>query len=275
MKNLKIRNTLAATAALLATVFALPQTAMAQAQKLSIDGTEIDRSTSADLTGDWLESGKVHWNAATKTLTLENATVASKTSPESLISLTGIDITICLVGSNSITNDSYKAIDINTCKTTINGSGSLKTSSSWHDILIHTSSTLVIEGCEVETSKGIGYNSYPYYNHLVVKNATLKTPGIQYLTTITLTDCHMQSPEGGKIIDYEYSNGSKGQIVVDADGKEFLRGIVIVPDGTTAISRPAANAAQNKQGTYNLAGQRVDDNYKGITIENGRKVIGK
>ena len=266
MKKQKLKNMFMATAVLSATVFALPQTAMAQAQKLSIDGMEIDRSTSADLTGDWLESGKVQWDAATKTLTLDNVTIVSKTSPESLVSITNTDAIICLVGSNSITNDSYKAIDINACKTTISGSGSLKTSSSWHDILIHANSTLVIEGCEVETSTGIGHNSYPYYNHLVVKNATLKTPEIQYLTTITLTDCHIQSPEGGKIIDYEYSNGSKGQIVVDADGQEFGSGIVIVPDASTGISRPAAPATAAVQEIHSLDGRRQTRMRHGVNI---------
>lgn len=50
-------------------------------EKVKIDGTGIDVSTSADLTGDWLESGKVHWDAATNTLTLNNATLVSKNNP--------------------------------------------------------------------------------------------------------------------------------------------------------------------------------------------------
>lgn len=43
----------------------------------------------------------------------------------------------------------------------------------------------------------------------------------------------------------------------------------------TGIDTPTINASQKKQGTYNLAGQRVDDSYKGIVIENGRKVVRK
>lgn len=49
----------------------------------------------------------------------------------------------------------------------------------------------------------------------------------------------------------------------------FTRKIV---DG---IDTPTVNASQKKQGTYNLAGQRVGDSYKGIVIENGRKVVRK
>lgn len=43
----------------------------------------------------------------------------------------------------------------------------------------------------------------------------------------------------------------------------------------TGIDTPTVNASQKKQGTYNLAGQRVGDSYKGIVIENGRKVVRK
>lgn len=49
----------------------------------------------------------------------------------------------------------------------------------------------------------------------------------------------------------------------------FTRKIV---DG---IDTPTVNVSQKKQGTYNLAGQRVGDSYKGIVIENGRKVVRK
>ena len=49
----------------------------------------------------------------------------------------------------------------------------------------------------------------------------------------------------------------------------FTRKIV---DG---IDTPTFNASQKKQGTYSLAGQRVGDSYKGIVIENGRKVVRK
>ena len=43
----------------------------------------------------------------------------------------------------------------------------------------------------------------------------------------------------------------------------------------TGIDAPTVNVSQKKQGTYNLAGQRVGDSYKGIVIENGRKVVRK
>lgn len=41
---------------------------------------------------------------------------------------------------------------------------------------------------------------------------------------------------------------------------------------TTAIMSVTAPAARSTGGIYNLAGQRVDDSYKGIIIKNGKKL---
>jgi surface protein len=77
----------------------------------------------------------------------------------------------------------------------------------------------------------MGNNSGPNFdNHLVVKNATLKVKRVWDMTTITLIDCHIESPEGGKVIDKEM-NGSMGQTIVDSDGEESVD-IVIVPNST-------------------------------------------
>ena len=45
--------------------------------------------------------------------------------------------------------------------------------------------------------------------------------------------------------------------------------------GTTGISSTVENQKANDGATYNLAGQRVDKNYKGIVISDGKKVIRK
>ena len=209
-------------------IIATMWTNTANALGLTIDDTEIDLSTSKDLTGDWLEAGKVHWDAATKTLTLDNATLVSKVKPSDFIQIDNDEITIKLVGSNSISNENYTAIDLNFCKLTING-GSLKIKSKWRGIFQFQQSTVTIDGCEVETND-MGNNSGPMDNHLVVKNATLKVKRVWDMTTITLIDCHIESPEGGKVIDKEM-NGSMGQTIVDSDGEESVD-IVIVPNST-------------------------------------------
>ena len=221
---MKMKRTLLTLLIIIATMW----TNTANALGLTIDDTEIDLSTSKDLTGDWLEAGKVHWDAATKTLTLDNATLVSKVKPNDFIQIYSGEITIKLVGSNSISNENYTAIDLNFCKLTING-GSLKIKSKWRGISQFQQSTVTIDGCEVETND-MGNNSGPMDDHLVVKNATLKVKRVWDMTTITLIDCHIESPEGGKVIDKEM-NGSMGQTIVDSDGEESVD-IVIVPNST-------------------------------------------
>lgn len=222
--KIKMKRTLLTLLIIIATMW----TNTANALSLKIDDTDIDLSTSKDLTGDWLEAGKVHWDAATKTLTLDNATLVSKVKPNDFIQIYSGEITIKLVGSNSISNENYTAIDLNFCKLTING-GSLKIKSKWRGIFQFQQSTVTIDGCEVETND-MGNNSGPMDDHLVVKNATLKVKRVWDMTTITLIDCHIESPEGGKVIDKEM-NGSMGQTIVDSDGEESVD-IVIVPNST-------------------------------------------
>ena len=262
MKKNLLKNMTAALTALFAIAFALPQTA--QAQSLKIDDTSIDLAASKDLTGDWLESGKMHWDAATKTLTLDNATIVSDT--DNFIYLNG-EMTIALIGSNSINvNNKYVAIRLINATCTINGSGSLKALSSWMPIFLDRYSTLTLDGCEVETTKEIGNNSSPVFdNHLVVKNATLKTPYINRMKSITLIDCHIQSPEGGKIIDAEI-NESMGQKVVVANGEYPSNGIVIVPGNTTSITQPEASATATVQEIYSLDGSRQPRMQRNVNI---------
>jgi hypothetical protein len=60
------------------------------------------------------------------------------------------------------------------------------------------------------------------------------------------------------------SNGSKLTIIFD-------------DDETTEINNIEEQGARNKEheGTYNLAGQKVSESYKGIVIVNGKKYIRK
>lgn len=46
-------------------------------------------------------------------------------------------------------------------------------------------------------------------------------------------------------------------------------------DAATAITTIATGSEAGKTGTYNMAGQRVGDNYKGIVIVNGKKILRK
>ena len=236
----------------------------AKAQTLTFDGTDIDTSVSSDITGPWLEAGTVSWDAAAKTLTLDNATIVSKTNGDNVICIKGGCLTIKLVGSNSVTTDGYKAVEIfNNGQATITGSGSLKTESSWMDIFLY-GGTLTIDGCSVETKKEIGSNSTALENHLVVKNATLKTKCVKFFDTISLIGCHIQSPEGATIKDMApYSDGNIVKYICDAYDRE-LYDIVIVPGEATSIKSAAASAAV--ENIYTLYGGKVSSPRPGVNI---------
>lgn len=49
---------------------------------------------------------------------------------------------------------------------------------------------------------------------------------------------------------------------------------ISINQNPTGIKTVKADATENGA-TYNLAGQKVDENYKGVVIQNGKKVVVK
>ena len=103
------------------------------AQQLKIDGNDVNITNDATLKGAWLKSGNVSWNATTKTLTLDNAKIEnSLSSPYNTLLVSGLDITIKLIGSSDIMATSSEAVRLMNSKTTITGGGTLKVLSLIH-----------------------------------------------------------------------------------------------------------------------------------------------
>jgi hypothetical protein len=50
-------------------------------------------------------------------------------------------------------------------------------------------------------------------------------------------------------------------------------GFQFTSDGTDAISSIATDKAALSDKVFNLAGQRVSENYKGVVIQNGKKFV--
>lgn len=82
------------------------------------------------------------------------------------------------------------------------------------------------------------------------------------------------------------ANGSKATVLgyyYDKDGKANINitdgasnTIKLLSDGATGINATtAATAVDSKTALYNLAGQKVNKDYKGIVIQNGKKFINK
>ena len=70
---------------------------------------------------------------------------------------------------------------------------------------------------------------------------------------------------GGKIYTFQKYSGT---------GNIMVASIEITPVGTDGISSAVAEKNVNAP-VYNLAGQKVDENYKGVVIKNGKKMLQK
>ncbi len=248
---------------LLLVIAATLWTGRINAQQLKIDGNDVNIANDATLTGTWLKSGTVSWNAATKTLTLDNAKIENGTGYYTLL-VSGLNITIKLIGNNDINATSMDAIRLINSKTTITGSGTLKVNAGFNSVYLHHDATLTIDGCTVDIDGKLqGWNlgdEEDKNNHLVVKNATLKATSVNRLSSITLTACKMQSPDGGKIGEDEF-----GKFVATADGSE-ARSIVIVPDKSTSIAHTNVENGCEVKAIYSMDGHLRSTLGNGINI---------
>ena len=58
-------------------------------------------------------------------------------------------------------------------------------------------------------------------------------------------------------------------------GASYLPEVLTIKGMPTGIKTIQTSGAKTEDGYYNLAGQRVGDDYKGIVIHNGKKIIKK
>lgn len=234
------------------------------AQQLKIDGNDVNITNDATLTGVWLKSGNVSWNATTKTLTLDNAKIENSMAYDNTLLVSGLDITIKLIGNSDIRVTSSEAVRLMNSKTTITGGGTLKVNAGFTDVYLHHDATLTIDGCTVDMDRRLeGWSmgdEKDKNNHLVVKNATLKATLVNKLSSITLTACKIQSPDGGKIDGNEF-----GKFVATADGSK-AQNVVIVPDKTASIARANVENGCEAKAIYSMDGHLQPALGKGINI---------
>ena len=234
------------------------------AQQLKIDNNAVNIANDATLTGTWLKSGNVSWNATTKTLTLDNAKIENSMAYDNTLLVSGLDITIKLIGNSDIRVTSSEAVRLMNSKTTITGGGTLKVNAGFTDVYLHHDATLTIDDCTVDMDRRLeGWSlgdEKDKNNHLVVKNATLKATSVNKLSSITLTACKIQSPDGGKIDGNEF-----GKFVATADGSK-AQNVVIVPDKTASIARANVENGCEAKAINSMDGHLRSTLGKGINI---------
>ncbi len=277
MKTNLLRNTLAAIATLFISMFALPHTARAQTMKLL--GTQYTDDAVVNIGG-----GTATWDNASTTLTLDGINVESHEG-FFLVCKDIPDMKIVLLGNNSV-NSTAQTIDFNSSNIHISGTGSLTARSGYYYAITqqgrYATCTLTFKDCTLDVqgknSSIVGYwdGSNTERLTLVVDNATLKVkgdqqPAIKQLLGYELKQCYITTP--GVKFGRE-SPGSSSYCLVGENDAPYVGEVEFVPDTPNSVSQ-ISTAVGDTQDTYNLAGQHVGDDYKGIVIENGKKILRK
>ena len=256
-----------------------------------IASKRINELNNADVLGD----GTINYDFATKTLHLSDATIQGSGSATGDVSErgTGIyieesDVTIDVQGICTVTGDTEcNALWFGSgCRRSgIAGDGTLKLVSDYIALFDNsTGDTLTIGGnVMVEADGGIvGLQRYrragvSWYNTLRITDfATVKamrsiSPGIESWKELLLENEHEVTAPEGAYWDAEQHEP------LHADGSRITGGEWVVIDNEkyiTGVSSLLTSPEEEGQ-SYNMAGQKVGEGYKGIVIKDGKKVLVK
>ncbi len=241
------------------------------AYDLLIAGVQVNSDNCNDLTVIDGVSGTVKYDPATKTLTLEDATI--NTTDEDKVGIFGeIDgLTVQVKGTSSVTAQSAALVFNKSA--TLTGDGTLNATGNANCAIYIGNTSLTIDGCTVNAMGNWGIaGSYGPVETLTIKNATVTAEGpegsICDFKEIVLKNCAITAPSGATI--------EGGNVMLG--GSVCTKQVVIEPTGT-GIDTPTADVPARKQGVYNLQGVRLGTSLdrlpKGIYIVDGKKVVKK
>lgn len=226
------------------------------------------KESNSDVFGD----GTVSYDADTRTLTFNNFN-----GPEDRIYIRYYSepkdendnpFNIKLVGDNNALF--FTAINANMH---IYGNGRIKTNvGNGRDAFSVNNTRLLVEECTMDFTGAIVAFYGSNFSDITMRNVdfTFQCGGMSCFSNITdlkLEGCYLEQPEG------HHFDKDKG-CLVNKDGETYLVGTVHIARGTTDISNISNDDIQMTP-AYNISGQRVSSNYKGIVIENGKKKLNK
>ena len=254
-----------------------------ESYEIFIAGTQVTELNKDDVLGD----GTVSYDAETNTLTLNGADIEAEGEGLS----TQIDeIIIKLEGENSIEAPEGYGI-YSDASFTITGPGSLSVTSKF----VALNGSFVIEGGAKVTADSQTRSALWSFEPLAVSGAetVVMLKGAKGAVEIygaeseeavlSLNDgLVLGLPEGAHcgivdvLVDEEEDMWIPYGYILDANDNNITDQWVIIAsqDYITGISLTPA-LSQGEGAKYNLAGQRVNDRYKGIVIGNGTKVLKK
>ncbi|MBR3467307.1 MAG: BspA family leucine-rich repeat surface protein [Prevotella sp.] len=244
------------------------------------------RVTSANKNNIGVASGTASYDPTTHTLTLNNAVIEADGYDDGisngLANLEGMsDFKIVCKGTNNIVDafdsDGYGLALYG--NTTISGS---RLGITAYDKGIYTGNgiSLTLQNADVYTSAI--YPIYSNYGVINVNHSRLEAdPGSSQNSPVceasefNLNDCAFADPDIGIDPQHLYYNNDEQILKMYYLGGPYDGPILIVPTQvsiSTNINEAGAPSTTD-QPMYNLSGQRVGKDYKGIVIHNGKKVV--
>ncbi len=216
-------------------------------------------------------SGTVKYEPETKTLFLENATIAAKGGNNGVCNDSIEGLTINVTGENSITTTDGSAIYLNQKHTTINGGGTLNLES--NSCGIYFENSLVIDSCTVNAKGNWGIAGFAGSREtLTIRNANVTAEGTEGsicdILSLTLDGCKISVPADAAFDETLHSVALNGETVTDK--------VVITYDQAVGIKDVKAPVSAHKQGIYSIDGVYLGTDFdalpKGIYIKDGKKV---
>ena len=257
-----------------------------QTYRINIAGIWVSTENQEDVLGD----GTVSFDPETNTLTLMNANITPAENDG--ISSALNDLQIRLIGQNYIAPEYYYAcMDMQGTGTkgtiVFYGGGSLELKSpsvafkTQHDLVLTDGVKVSAESMNYSaiagegTSGGGGATILPSITMsgeetvLMAKSGDRSHGSLVSFYTLTLTDgLTIGLPEGATF--------SSVRGIINADGTLVANEWVVIAsqDFIDVIQTPSSSPSK-VEGIYNLAGQKVGDDYKGIVIIDGKKFLRK
>lgn len=242
-------------------VFAVATMQAAADYGIVINGYSVWEKNCNDLSGIEGVTGSVKYDPATKTLTLENATITGIGKERCLFNSECEGLRIVLKGSNRIVNNEEVGMEFRSA-TTICGPGTLDIRTKKKEAILFIYVPLTIEDCEITINSentGIVGGFISEKSVLTVRNSRVdvnaKNGCVVYFGGIVLEDCAIVQPKG-VVFD-------KGCMSLAIDG-EIVKGRLLIGKPNYAIS--VAGVAVTKDNCNDLS---VIDGVSGIVKYDG------
>lgn len=236
---------------------------------ITVGGKKVNTANKDNILGDSKKT--VTYDPATKTITLNNATIMNDGSGISTDD-DGDVITINLIGTNSITSQKSYGLYLSRKATITSTADGKLTVNAYSNAGIWHSKKLATENCSLEVS-GYGYgfktNAYTAHYSIYINNANVKAHGTNgafygYYKE-SLTNCYVATADA-------HFDGSQESTSGYVDSSSALCKDIEIKVGTSGIEGVTIEEVDNAP-IYDLRGIQVGNNFKGIVIKNGKKYI--